>query len=57
VQGDKPDIRMLYEEDTPQSILALMAGELDEPLLSETLAYLDQNADCRLSNGGERGRG
>jgi len=45
VQGDKPDIRMLYEEDTPQSILALMAGELDEPLLSETLAYLDQNAD------------
>ena len=45
VNGDEPDIRISYEEDTLESIMALMIEELDEPLLLQTLDYLDRNAN------------
>lgn len=45
VNGDEPDIRMRYEEDTIESIMALMLEKLDEPLLSQTLEYLDRSAE------------
>ena len=45
VNGDEPNIRMRYVEDTDQSISALMAEELEEPLFSETAAYLDMSGE------------